>query len=499
MQRVKTRIFSGSVCEQIVFNVPDRVRDIKKAEPRPRFKTPEEREQHRIGISKRNHARLFNQNFGPSSLYSTLTFQEARRLRDNYTRRLMYHFPGARILIYMGRGKGTHRIHLHMVSEGIPEDMITKLWGMGEIVRIEHLREHNYYSGIDHGQDYTGLANYLFDHWRRPPRSSATIQRTNRPARQRATYWWRARPQNTATYIISMYGSRSRPKRHGGKRRDRAECKFSFLWPCKCVKFGDEPDAPGKQKGDRTMNKTKIDWATMSWNPLTGCRHGCPYCYARRTAHRFDKGLEDPAPLPGGLHVLEKKIKATPYPYGFEPTLHRYRLNQPERVEEPQTVFVCSMADLFGKWVPTSWIAQVIDACLRAPQHRYLFLTKNPARYLELDHLALLPHGENFWYGSTVANRDAAAMYPMPWANINTFWSMEPLLEPVAMGEAEGLPQWVILGAETGSRRDKVIPRREWVDQIAAFCAENEIPVFYKGNLREYFPDLPASMFPWEV
>ena len=189
------------------------------------------------------------------------------------------------------------------------------------------------------------------------------------------------------------------------------------------------------------MNKTKIDWATMSWNPLTGCRHGCPYCYARRTAHRFDKGLKDPAPLPGGLHVLEKKIKATPYPYGFEPTLHRYRLNQPERVEEPQTVFVCSMSDLFGKWVPTSWIAQVIDACLRAPQHRYLFLTKNPARYLELDHLALLPHGENFWYGSTVANRDAAAMYPMPWANINTFWSMEPLLEPVAMEEAEGLPQ----------------------------------------------------------
>ena len=174
MQRVKTRIFSGSVCEQIVFNVPDRVRDIKKAEPRPRFKTPEEREQHRIGISKRNHARLFNQNFGPSSLYSTLTlnneyevhtFQEARRLRDNYTRRLMYHFPGARILIYMGRGKGTHRIHFHMVSEGIPEDMITKLWGMGEIVRVEHLREHNYYEGIDHGQDYTGLATYLFNHW----------------------------------------------------------------------------------------------------------------------------------------------------------------------------------------------------------------------------------------------------------------------------------------------------------------------------------------------
>lgn len=144
------------------------------------------------------------------------------------------------------------------------------------------------------------------------------------------------------------------------------------------------------------MNKTKIDWATMSWNPVTGCRHGCPYCYARRTARRFDAGCADPAPLPGGLHVLTEKIKATPYPYGFEPTMHRYRLNQPERQEEPQTVFVCSMADLFGRWVPTSWIVEVLDACRRAPQHRYLFLTKNPARYLELDHMALLPHESNF-------------------------------------------------------------------------------------------------------
>ena len=156
------------------------------------------------------------------------------------------------------------------------------------------------------------------------------------------------------------------------------------------------------------MNKTKIDWATMSWNPVTGCRHGCPYCYARRTATRFNAGLEDQAPLAGGLHVLPEKIKATPYPYGFEPTLHRYRLGQPQNTKEPQTVFVCSMADLFGRWVPTSWIVEVLDACHKAPQHRYLFLTKNPARYLELDHLALLPHESNFWYGSTVANMDAA-------------------------------------------------------------------------------------------
>ena len=105
--------------------------------------------------------------------------------------------------------------------------------------------------------------------------------------------------------------------------------------------------------------------------------------------------------------------------------------------------------------------------------------------------LVVVNHAGNF------RGQDAAAMYPMPWANINTFWSMEPLLGPVDMSAAEGLPQWVILGAETGNRMDKVKPRREWVDQIAEFCAENEIPVFYKDNLRAYFPDLPPSALPW--
>lgn len=89
-------------------------------------------------------------------------------------------------------------------------------------------------------------------------------------------------------------------------------------------------------------------------------------------------------------------------------------------------------------------------------------------------------------------------MYTMQGVAINSFWSMEPLLGPVDMSAAEGLPQWVILGAETGNRADKVTPRREWVDQITQFCAENEIPVFYKDNLRAHFPDLPPSASPWD-
>lgn len=175
MRRVKKRTFSGVVCEQEVYDIPDRIKDVRNAKPpRPRFKTEEEREQHRISISRRKHTRLVNSNFTHNSLYSTLTlsnqfevhtFEEAEKIRKNFMKRIKRKFPDARMMIYMGRGKSTHRIHFHMLSDGVPEEVIRQKWNLGNIIRIDHLKEHNYYDGIDRGEDYTGLANYLFDHW----------------------------------------------------------------------------------------------------------------------------------------------------------------------------------------------------------------------------------------------------------------------------------------------------------------------------------------------
>lgn len=173
MKRVKRRLFSGAVCEQIIYSISNRA-DVKKCAPRIRFKDDTEREQHRMGISRRNHARLVNENFSPTSLYSTLTiddehevhtFEEAKHIRDLYFRRLKYACPKAVIFIYLGRGKSTNRIHSHMLSEGVPEEVIRKQWTYGRIVSCTHLREHNFYNGVDHGQDYSSLANYLFNHW----------------------------------------------------------------------------------------------------------------------------------------------------------------------------------------------------------------------------------------------------------------------------------------------------------------------------------------------
>ena len=162
----------------------------------------------------------------------------------------------------------------------------------------------------------------------------------------------------------------------------------------------------------------------------------------------------------GGLHVLESKIKATPYPYGFEPTLHRYRLNQPER-QEGAADHLCVFHG--GPVWPLGADGVDPGRAGRLPAGALAQIPvfdEEPSKIPGTGPGGPPPHAENFWYGSTVANEDAAAAYPMPWANINTFWSMEPLLEPVDMNAAEGLPQWVILGAETGNRRDKVVPRR---------------------------------------
>lgn len=175
---MKRRFFSGAVCEQIVYNMPNNVRDIRNYDPekksRERFKDAEARAKHREEISRRTHIRNFNENFDSSAIYSTLTFdndwevhtfEEAKRIRKNYVRSLQRLFPDAVIFLYMGRGKGTDRIHFHMVSKGIPKEVLSEKWKYGSVKRFSNLREHNYYDGKDCGQDYTGLANYLFDHW----------------------------------------------------------------------------------------------------------------------------------------------------------------------------------------------------------------------------------------------------------------------------------------------------------------------------------------------
>lgn len=245
-------------------------------------------------------------------------------------------------------------------------------------------------------------------------------------------------------------------------------------------------------------DKTKIDWCDASWNPVTGCFHGCEYCYARRMAHRYAGSLNSD----GGLHVLDKPyrgnigpilFKVEPYPYDFDPTFHRYRLDIPSRWQRPRTIFVCSMADLFGDWVPDEWIQEVFDACRKAPQHRYLFLTKNPKRYSEL--LTEYTPG-NMWFGWSQTGPIGDKVIFETHHSVNSFVSIEPLLQPLHSFYIRGIG-WAIVGAETGNRANKVIPEKSWIMDISDACREMGIPLFMKGSLREIMGEDFRQEYPW--
>lgn len=244
------------------------------------------------------------------------------------------------------------------------------------------------------------------------------------------------------------------------------------------------------------MNKTKIDWCDSTWNPVTGCLHGCEYCYAREYVRRFGKNLPDLSDFASrnkGLHLLDNKIDSTPYPYGFEPTFHAYHLND-YISKKDRNIFVCSMADLFGEWVPDEWIKEVFAACEKAQQHNYLFLTKNPQRYVELAEKGILRCADNMWYGSTVTNPDTIAFYGK--GDYKTFISAEPLLKPFTdFFNISGI-DWIIVGAETGRRKNKVIPKREWIEQIVEDCRKYKIPLFMKSSLSEIWVEPLIQEFP---
>lgn len=267
---------------------------------------------------------------------------------------------------------------------------------------------------------------------------------------------------------------------------------------------------------------TKIEWATETWNPVTGCTpisEGCRNCYAERMSKRLAGRCGYPEGEP------------------FRVTLHPDKLDQPMRWKKPRMIFVCSMGDLFHEDVPFDQISQVFDvmcswrwptkeaecsgdaSLLEDPGHTFMVLTKRPERIPEW--LSWLGHywtgdspvninleaeghfGKHIWFGVTAENQARAderipILLQIPAAV--RFVSVEPMLGPVDLNKYlyphrlcdghsawqcdEDCPRrpgldWVICGGETGPGARPMHP--DWVRGLRNQCQAAGVPFFFKS------------------
>jgi protein gp37 len=132
---------------------------------------------------------------------------------------------------------------------------------------------------------------------------------------------------------------------------------------------------------------TLIEWSDESWNPIRARRVGdgkvgwwcakvseaCKFCYSEKqnvvagnNPGRFGNGVR---------YALDQQVKV-------EIFLHEDTLSKPLSWRKGKKIFPCSMTDLYGDWVPDSWLDQMYAVMALTPQHFYIVLTKRSERRL---------------------------------------------------------------------------------------------------------------------
>jgi len=200
-----------------------------------------------------------------------------------------------------------------------------------------------------------------------------------------------------------------------------------------------------------------------TWNPITGCRFLCKYCWARR--------------------LVESRLKkpTKKYAEGFKTKLHLGELKR--KFKPGELVFVSDVGDMWGPWVPDEWIMKVLEVVRKHPKTTFLFLTKNPRRYV--DFRDVLKGLDNVVLGATIETDDTwrylqwklqdgfeapapdarfAAMMGLRWAGFRLMVSVEPILDftPFFPGRiAELEPEFVYVGYDNYNNRLPEPPLRK--------------------------------------
>lgn len=252
-------------------------------------------------------------------------------------------------------------------------------------------------------------------------------------------------------------------------------------------------------------DKTNIEWTDSTWNPIRArlrsdparigwhCEHaspGCEGCYAE-TMNKAGRSQFTGTRLPfkpGHLKDVDVFVD-------------QKMLLQPSSWKEPRMIFVCSMTDLFGRFVDDDMIDQVFAIMACNPRHTFQVLTKRSDRmraylsgpwqsrifkYLAMWQKRPAGHGamldtlngslRNVWCGVSVEDQKRADervpdLLATPAA---VRWlSCEPLLGPVNLRSFDlnfrpGFTGFYFVDALTGSNDDMCrpcapVPKLDWI------------------------------------
>lgn len=212
--------------------------------------------------------------------------------------------------------------------------------------------------------------------------------------------------------------------------------------------------------------RKSIVWADWSFNPVFGCLNKCPYCYAKKISYRLASQFSK-------IYKVHKDVFKA-----FTPVWLWSNFNKP--IPDYVThVFVNSMSDV-AYW-EQEWLSRVADLAIQEyPNKKFLFLTKCYRECCE--NFVFYNEPLNFYYGATVTCD--ADLEKFVGSFKFDFVSIEPIHQRINVKFLKEFKQ-VIVGAETGNRKGKIVPAAEWIEEIREFCQANNIKLFEKDSLKK--------------